>query len=567
MIPRIGRLTRAYRNLRRYQEIIRVLAKYGFGELLSKTHLYKLFRRTFSEKKVENIAELDRWQRMRMVLEELGPTFVKFGQIMSNRPDLLPPPLIDELEKLQSQVPPFPGEEAVAIIEANLGASISDIFDEFSVEPMASASIAQAHRGVLKTGEEVAVKVQRPGIGKTVEVDLEIMFDLAHIVARNVPEIEAMDPVSIVQEFAVTIRKEMDFNVEATHIERFATNFEGTDKLVVPEVYRDYSTKRVLFMEFIHGVKPTDLKAVRDMGCDPVKIAEIGTDLILRQIFEFGFFHGDPHPGNIKVLPNNTICFLDFGMMGNIYPKYIEYLADFIIGFVNKDAERVTKTLLSFSISDRGEIDTNEFELKIADLIDQIGYQALQDINVGEILTKSMDLVINYRLRLPPFVYLLTKSIVTIEGIARRLDDNFNMVKKVEPYTKRMLKQRLNPFKIMADSYVTLLDVIRVLREFPSEFSEITRQLKLGKIKVTLDQPGFQTLARRLDKLTTRLSYALIIAAFFIGASIVLAAQVPPLWYDISIIGLMGYIFVGSMFFLWFWSNRRNTRKSERNGY
>ena len=355
-IRKIGGISRTYRHINRYREIIAILVKYGFGDVLAKQELQKHleFGKGFIlGKAAAEIAAISRWQRVRMALEELGPTFVKFGQIMSTRQDMIPQELITELEKLQDKVPPFSTEDAKLIIEEGLGGPVDSLFKDFTDSPIAAASIAQVYKAVLPDGEEVAIKVQRPDIDRIIEVDLEIMLHVATLIEKHLKELEIVHPVEMVEEFARVIRKEQDFRIEVAHIERFARNFQADMTIHVPHVYREFSSSKVLTMEFIGGIKVSEItKAkvqVQDSGIDPKVVASRGADLVLKQIFEHGFFHADPHPGNIKVLKDNVICLLDYGMMGSLSARHREDLADILIGIITKDESKITKTILKLS--------------------------------------------------------------------------------------------------------------------------------------------------------------------------------------------------------------------------
>jgi len=355
-IRKIGVISSTYRHINRYREIIAILVKYGFGEVLAKLELQKHLE--FGKGKsfvlgetAAEIAAVSHWARVRMALEELGPTFVKFGQMMSTRSDMIPHELITELEKLQEEVPPFSTEDAKRIIAEELNSSVDRIFMDFSGSSIAAASIAQVHKAVLPGGEEVAVKIQRPDIDKIIEADLEIMLHLATLAEKYLKETEAIDIVKLVEEFARVIRKELNFRIEAAYIERFANNFQDDTTIHVPKVYNGFSSGKVLTMEFIGGYKVTDITKteVREHGIDPKVVASRGLDLILKQIFEHGFFHADPHPGNIRVLDGNVICFLDYGMMGRLSARHREDLADIFIGIISRDEHKITKTILKLT--------------------------------------------------------------------------------------------------------------------------------------------------------------------------------------------------------------------------
>jgi len=551
MIRRIGVITHSYRHINRYREIIVVLVKYGFGDLITRTHLEKyvdLGKKVLLRRGGKEIASLSRWERMRMALEELGPTFIKAGQIMSSRPDLLPHELIVELEKLQDSVPPFSGEEAERLVEQELGKPISDLFYEFTDTPIASASIAQVHEAVLQGGEKVAVKVQRPRIEQIIEVDLEIMLHLATLMEKHLQGMDILNPAGIVNEFERSIRKEIDFTIEATHIERFGNNFRRVQTIHVPKVYRNYTTRKILTMEFIDGIKVSNLDALLKSGNDPKTIASRGTDLVLKQVFEHGFFHADPHAGNILVLDNNIICFIDFGMMGRPLPKQREYLSSIIVGIVNRDAKRITKTFLQLSNSRRIE-NIDQLEYQVDELVDQYSYLPLKDINMGQLLNEVIKLFVGYKLKMPPNLYLLVKALVSIEGVGRVLDPDFNMVKHMEPFAQKLLKARLSPRRLAKDTYLAATELSLLLRDLPSEIRDIIEQIKVGQFKIEFEHKGLEPSLRKGDQISNRIAFAIVLASLVIGSSLIVVSGIPPKWNGIPIIGIIGFLGAGIMGF------------------
>ncbi len=551
MIRKIGSIGRTYRHINRYREIITVLFQHGFGDLITNSQIEKYLdfgKKFIPNKKIEKAASLSRWERIRMVLEELGPTFIKFGQIMSNRPDILPESLLIELEKLQDSVPPIPNEEAERMIEQELGKSISELFKNFDINPIASASIAQVYRAELFSGEKVAVKVQRTGIQKIIETDLEIMFHLSLLMEKHITEMEILNPFETVKEFERSIRKEIDFNIEASHIERFARNFQTDMTIYIPEVYNDYSTNKILTMEFIDGIKVSDLKALREAENDPLLIADQGCNLVLKQIFEHGFFHADPHPGNILILKDNITCFLDFGMMGTLLPKHQDYLGNIIVGVVNKDSKKITETLLrltgTYNIENRDQL-----EQRVSELINQYAYISLKEIKVGEFLNKLFRLLIDFKLRLPSDFYLLSKALITIEGVGTKLDPDFDMVAHIEPFAKNLLKKQLNPLELVKDLYSSVTEFHLLFKDFPFEIREIVRQIKTGKLKVEFEHKGLEPMLIKHDQISNRIAFAIVLAALIIGSSLIVLSKIPPLWDEVSIIGIVGFVGAGIMGF------------------
>ncbi|MHC1600670.1 MAG: ABC1 kinase family protein [Candidatus Methanospirareceae archaeon] len=548
-------ISRTYRHVNRYREIIAILVKYGFGDILAKLELQKHleFGKGFIlGKAATEIAALSRWERVRMALEELGPTFVKFGQIMSTRPDMIPQELISELEKLQDKVPPFSTEDAKRIIEEELGSSVDNIFKDFTDPPLAAASIAQVHKAVLSNGEEVAIKVQRPDIDRIVEVDLEIMLHVATLIEKHLKELEIVHPVEIVEEFARVIRKELDFRIEAAHIERFAINFQADMTIHVPHVYRELSSGKVLTMEFIGGIKVSDItKAevqVQNSKINPKVVASRGADLVLKQIFEHGFFHADPHPGNIKVLKDNVICFLDYGMMGSLSVRHREDLADILIGIINKDERKITKTILKLS----GDIqigDSERLESDIAELIEVYAYCTLKELEIGSLLHRIAKVVAGCRLKVPRDFYLLAKALVTIEGVGRELDPDFNTVEHAEPFAKKLITDRMSPRRLIEDFYHSATEASLLMRDLPAEAREMLALIKQGEAKIKFEHRGLDPMLKTFEQVNNRMVFAIVLASLVVGSALIVLSGVPPKWQEIPVIGIMGFLGAGIMGF------------------
>ncbi|HEX32540.1 MAG TPA: AarF/ABC1/UbiB kinase family protein [Candidatus Acetothermia bacterium] len=551
MVHRIGSLSRTYRHITRYREIIRVLVKHGFGDLVTRSNLERYVdrgRKLLPGQDDRKIASLSRWERIRMVLEELGPTFIKFGQIMSNRPDLVPQELIAELAKLQSDVPPFSDAEARDLIEEELDRPISEIFAEYSPTPIASASIAQVHKATLLNGEEVAIKVQRPGIEQIIKTDLEIMFDLAALMEKHIQEMDILHPVSVVVEFERSINKEIDFTIEATSIERFGRNFQDETTIYVPKVYRDYSTSKVLTMEFIDGVKASSAEVLINAGLDPKLLASRGADLVLKQVFEHGFFHADPHPGNMVALPGNVVCFLDFGMMGGISPAHREALSNILVGIVNQDAASITKTVLKLAHNQYIE-DAEQLEYEIYELLEQYSYRSLKSVNMGVMLNQMVTLVVKHRLKIPPNFSLISKALITIEGVGRVLDPDFDMVKHTEPFAKKLLSERLNPLKLTKDFYLSAIDLSILLRDLPAQTREILTQIKEGRTRIEFEHRGLDPMLKTHERISNRISFSIVLSSLIVGSALIMRADIPPNVYGVPIIGALGFVAAGVMGF------------------
>ncbi|MFP4012814.1 MAG: ABC1 kinase family protein [Chitinispirillaceae bacterium] len=539
----------AYRHIGRYSEIASVLVKYGFGDLLSRLNIERYLsatNRLFRSKK-KRFKGVSRWDRVRLALEELGPTFIKLGQFASNRPDVLPPELIASLESLQDAVPPFPESAARNLIESELGKKVEEIFTTFESTPFASASMAQVHKAILKDGTVVAVKVQRPRISEMIAVDLEIMYHIAHLVEKHIQAWEAFRPVQLVDEFANALRKELDFQTEALHFEHFRKNFEDDPTVYIPPVYNEFTTRKVITTEFVDGIKITNIKALLAGGRDPKEIARRGAQVVLKQIFKHGFFHADPHPGNILIKEGNVICLLDLGMTGILTPTSREHLSGIIIGVANRDAQRIVRTL--YEISGQQTRRGDDLEYEVAELIQEYASRALGQINVGEVLNRLSKLLVVHRLRLIPGFYLLVKALVTMEGIGYKLDPDFNMLEHLEPFARRLIHEQFSPLHLAHEAYQTTQDFLYLLRDLPSESRDIIQLIKSGKVHIEFEHRGLEPMARKFGQVINRLVFGLVLAALVVGSSIVVLSNIPPHFYGMSVIGLVGYMGAGVMGF------------------
>ncbi len=545
-LKKLHTIGRTYRHFRRYQQILSVLIKYGFSDILQQLRLYQALKgRIRSSPKQKDVIQLTRYERIRLALEELGPTFIKLGQLLSTRPDLVPPSLAQELSKLQDKVPPFSFEQVREIIEGDLNQPLDKVFSEFDPRPIAAASLGQVHRARLKNGQEVAVKVQRPNIRRTIEVDLEIMLYLATLLQRHVVEAEYYNPVGIVKEFSKTIVKELDYILEAANVERFARNFKNDPTIHVPQTYREYTTERVLVMEYIRGIKISEIDRLKKEGYDCHLLARQGANLILKQIFEFNFFHGDPHPGNIFVLPGNVICFLDYGMMGRIDEETKEILALFVRSFVERDVGETTRWLLKLYPADKVEM--RELKLDVWELIDQYHGVPLKQIELRRLFRQALYIVEKHRLRVPPDLFLLNKALVALEGLGKSLDPDFDAISAIEPFIKRLIAQKYSPWAVAQKWHRGVENLMRIFQILPQEFQEIITLLKKGEINVKLEHIKLDLLIAKLDRISNRLAFAIIAAALIVGSALITIANIPPFILGIPVIGFLGFLIAGFM--------------------
>ena len=543
-IRKISAVGRTYRGLNRFRQILTVLLKYGFGDILELLKLDQYVEaglKIISKKQTIRVEKLTRPEGLRMALEELGPTYIKLGQILSSRPDLIPIDFLNELAKLQDKVPPFPFRAVKNIIEEELGFPLENLFAEFDEKPLASASIGQVHRAKLENGEAVAVKVQRPGIQRIIEIDLEIMLYLAVLMERHIEELALHRPITIVEEFARTLEKELDYLLEASNMERVALNFVDDSNTVIPKVHRDLTTVKVLTAEFVNGIKVSEIDNLDEAGLDRKLITDRGADVLLKQIFDHGFFQADPHPGNIFVLPDNIICLIDFGMVGSVDRKTREIFVDLIDSVVKRDADLVAEVFLQLTDWD-DQPDRRRFEKDVADFMDRHLYRPLKDIRVGKLLQQLLELASRYQLRIPPDIFLMMKALTTIEGVARMLDPDFEMIAKTAPFVKKLMLGRFTPQRISGEIYRLATDLLKFSERFPKDLLEITRLIQQQKLHLKIENQGLEKMLSTHDQISNRISFSVIIASLIIGSALIVISEIPPLFYGISLIGIILFL-------------------------
>jgi ubiquinone biosynthesis protein len=502
-----------------------------------------------SKKRAERTERLTRPERLRLALEELGPTYIKLGQILSTRPDLIPVEFIDELAKLQDEVPPFDFSEVVQMVESEFGVPPEELFESLSDTPAASASIGQVHRAVLEDGEEVAVKFQRPGIQRIIEVDLEIMLHLATLAERHIEEMSLLRPVKIVEEFARSLEKEIDYKIEATNMERTARQFIDTPFVYIPKVYRDNTTSRILTSEFIEGIKISELDKIEAAGLDRKLIVARVAEIILSQIFDHGFFHADPHPGNVFVLQNNVICLLDFGMAEVVDRHTRGDFVDLMYSIVRQDEARAAEALLKLTYWEQ-EPDRRAFEREVADFMGRHLYKPLKDIEFAKLFQDLLELVTNFHLRLPANIFLMMKAIGMLEGIGQVLDPDFDMIANTEPFIQRAMRERFKPQRIAGDLMDVASKLLQFFQQFPKDLLDITHLIRQQRFRLQVEHQGLETMLATHDRISNRISFSIIIAALVIGSALIVISQIPPLVFGISLIGIILF-FAAAIMGIW----------------
>jgi ubiquinone biosynthesis protein len=547
------RINRNIRSIRRYRTVLGILIKYGFGQVVEQLNInyyLELGRRIVTlgtaPKEIERLTQP---VRLRLAMEELGPTFIKLGQILSTRPDLIPREYAEEFGKLQDRVPSISLEEVGRQIRKELGQSAEEVFAEFTPAPIAAASIAQVHRARLHNGEEVVVKIRRPGIDRVVETDLDILMGLAYLIERHIPTGDIYDPVGIVKEFRRTITREMDFSREGHTIDRFAANFAGDSTFHVPRVFWDYTGETVLTMEFVEGIKVSDFEQLTEKGHDLKTIARHGADAFLRQVLVHGLFHGDPHPGNIFILPGDTICMLDYGMVGRLSENLKFQIVDLLVAILQQDVEGLIDQLLySGELTD--EVNTRALRRDLAEFIDAYYEIPLQEMNAGRLLAEFVEILTHYRIRFPSDLMLLAKALVTMEGLGRQLDPDFNMIGHLKPFMEKLVREKLSPASLSRETLHVVRAYGALVQNFPKDIKEFINRVNRNKFKIDLEHRGLERLISDLDKSSNRLSFSLLIAALIVGSSLIMQTEKGPLLFGFPVLGFLGYSIAG---FLGLW--------------
>jgi len=510
-------------NISRIRKLIEVLVKYGFEDIVVSTGLKNIL--TPRRKSTEKISELEqqftqtRWERIRLIMEELGPTYIKLGQMLSNRPDLVPEPLIKELEKLLDRVPPFKTEIAKEIIEKEIGRPMHDIFLYFDEKPIGSASIGQVHRGRLKEGDDVVVKVQRPNAKKQVIADLSLIREFVKLTENYFIKAGILNPLEIVDTFAKSLQNELDYFTEARNLEQFRSLYKTYNELYVPKPYLDLTTNKVLTSEFISGCRVSDVATLKSWGLRPPDIAKKGLDLYLRQIFEVGIFHADPHPGNILIKPNGKIALIDFGMVGKLMQSQKYAFAGIFISLANKDAKSMATNLRRLSI-DHEIDDMRAFEYDLNDLIQDYMVLAQENIGVKDFTARLQKIAYKYKLQIPGVIFLILRSLAILEGVARSLDPEFDVLENIKPFGIKLIAEQYSLKNISSEMSHYWAQAFSLFYNLPLEMRDIVKQIRKGKIVLNTRQMGFDKYQRQLDFMTNRVMLSIIIGALIIASAL-----------------------------------------------
>nr|WP_155669241.1 AarF/ABC1/UbiB kinase family protein [Ornithinibacillus caprae] len=517
----------------------------GLHDLLSLPK--RMFMKSSKQNRTKTTGE-----RVRLFMEELGPTFVKLGQFASTRSDILPSDIIIELEKLQDHVPPFPTRDVRNIIEDELGEPIDNAFSEFQESPLAAASIGQVHRAVLTSGEAVAIKIQRPNIKDKIRTDLEILKDIAILAEKRLEWAARYHVKDIIDEFAKSLLAELDYRNEGRNAERISKQFNGKKKIYVPKVYWGQTTEKVLTMEFVEGIKLHDKNELMNKGYNPSILAERVVKAMFHQIFIEGFFHGDPHPGNILALPEEKVVFVDFGLVGRVTSEMKGHLSMFVIALMRQNTDGMIKAINRMGMIP-DDVDMQELRSDVELLREKYYDVPLSQVSLGESVNDLFSVAYRHHIRIPADLTLLGKTLLTIEGIVEKLDPELSIIKLAEPFGRELLKERFHPKNVADKAFKDLSEYGEMLSELPKNIQDLKSVIKKGKVRLEISMPKLDESLRKLDRISNRLSFSIVLLSFsiimtglIIGSALV--SQSTPLW-DIPVIEL-GFI-VAILMFLW----------------
>lgn len=540
------RLPRTVKNLQRLREILGVVAKWGFGDVIARLELESALERSRNllvwRRHREAVVSYTTEERIRHAFEELGPTFVKLGQILATRPDLIPMSLVVELRKLQDEVPPFDGAQARRQVEASLGRPIEALFASFDERPLAAASIAQVHRARLHAGDDVVVKVRRPNLEAIVRTDLEIMRTLAAALEQNAPETRQWRPIAIVDEFQRALSREVDLTNEAFNLVRFAANFAGDPHVHVPKAYLEASSDAVLTVEFIDGVKMSDLAGLERLGIDRKRLAQIGVEFCLKQVFEHGFFHADPHPGNLFVLPGEVIAPIDMGMMGTLEPELVDALLELLVGLLLRDADKIVRLLARLGLID-DRVDVPAMRRDVKELIDRYWAVPIGEVDVATLIGRLFEMLQRHSVVMPAELLLIGKALATVDGMARELDPELDPLRAIRPYILKQYLKRLSDPRWLArdvlDTGRTWLDAVQTV---PADLRAIARDLRRGDLQLRTRVEGLEALVREQGRSANRSALAIVVAATLIGSAWLLTAEIGPRVLGLTLTGWLGLV-------------------------
>ena len=544
------------RDLPRLHEITSVFIRHGLGDLVRRAGIAGVLERAGQMLNWGARAESARLEpatRARLALEELGPSFVKLGQLMATRVDLFPPSWIAEFEKLLADAPPVAFSALQPEIERALGRSPFEVFRDLDPVPLASASIAQVHRARLQDGTPVVLKIRRPGIRPKVEADLRLLAQIAQLIESEIPEARRYQPTEIAAQFARSLERELDLAVEARHVARLAKNFEGDPYIVIPKVYGEWTSEVMNVQEHVDAIPGTDVAAVKAAGLDPTLIAARGVESTLKMILIDGFFHADPHPGNVLFLPGNRIAMIDCGMVGRLSPTRRNQVVDLLAGLAHLDEEAMLDVLLDWAGD--AYVDEARLAADVNELVYDYEGVPLKEIRIGTLVREFATIIRRHSIVLPPDLTLMFKALITMEGLGRQFDPEFHILDHLTPMLRRALAERYKPAGIMRRGRATLAQVAGLLTSVPRDLARLLRDARRGKTRIDLDLKRLDHFGRQLDRTIDRATMGIMTASLVIGSSIVMTVSGGPDVFGIPLLtafGVVGYLvaFLNSMWII-----------------
>jgi ubiquinone biosynthesis protein len=541
------------RDLHRLHDIASIMIRYGWGDivrLLGMANALERAGRILHWQTTSEISRLEPAVRIRMALEELGPTFIKFGQLMATRVDLFPPEWIVEFEKLHQRVPPSDYALVHAELTKALGRPPEEVFARFEAEPMAAASIAQVHRAVLQDGTPVVVKVRRPGIEAKIEADLRILEHLAMLVESEMPDSRRYQPVRMAGEFRRSLRRELDLVRESRNIDKFARNFTQDETVVIPRVYWDYTSHMVNVQEEIIGIKGVNRTMLEEAGLDPVLLGKRGTDVVLKMVLLDGYFHADPHPGNIFFLPGNRIGIIDFGMVGHLTEHRRNEIVNLLHALVYRDESAIQEVMLDWA--GNAEVDETRLAHDISELVFSYDDLKIKDVKIGALLQDITTVMRDNSLVLPADLTLLFKTFITLEGLGQQLDPDYHMIDQITPFVEKVMADRYTPQALMERGRKNLREITSVLSGLPRDLSHLLREARRGRMRIDLDLKRLDHFGQQLDRSSNRITMGILTASLVIGSSIIMTVKGGPTLFGLPLFGLLGFViaFVNSLWII-----------------
>ncbi len=547
MATAFTRVADTVRDVRRTRQILAVLLRYGFGDRLARLPLegpLALRARALRRSPLRTIASVSRAERVRRALEELGPTFVKFGQLLAGRPDIVPRDFGDELEKLHDEVAPMPFESARAVVESELGRPVGEVFREISPTPIAAGSIAQVHRATLPGGRAVALKIQRVDIQPVIEADLRILRHLATLSAGRLLSEELVDPVGLVEEFARMLERETDFRQERRAMARFRRNFASDATILIPEGFVELSTSRLLTMELMEGLRPAPPEELRAAGLDPERLARRGASAFVRMVLDHGHFHADPHGGNILFAPGDVVAFVDFGATGRLDAEMRDRILDLVVALAGRDLPRIATLFLEIG-EPSGEVDRAKLEDDVSDFVDDWQGLPLGAIPISGLLFDFFGILRRNRIRFPADLVVLSRALISLEAEGKRLDPKFDLVAELGEPVRRLLARRASPVERVRRWVDSAERAGGLLSQIPGELRRVLAMIEEKKFEVRLAHQGLDGLVREIDRASNRIAFALIVAALVVGSAIVSTLGRPPYVWGYPAVGVFGFSLAG----------------------